>query len=50
MLKIDSDDKCFICGCKVNTAFLQRWNGEDVCKFCVRELNEEAEKFLQDCD
>lgn len=44
-IKLFSDDKCVICSCEVNKVFLQRWNGQDVCKLCIQELNEETEKF-----
>ncbi|MFD0710601.1 hypothetical protein [Paenibacillus sp. GCM10027626] len=35
---------CFVCGCRQNANFLQQWNGKAVCRQCIRELNEEAER------
>lgn len=36
--------ECEVCGHEVSPQFLQEWNGKDVCKYCIKELNEEAEE------
>ena len=46
VLQLYADHSCFVCGCEVDKAFLKPWNGEEVCKFCITELNEEAENHV----
>lgn len=36
---------CEVCGKEAHPKFLSLWNGKDVCKYCIREINEEAEAF-----
>lgn len=38
--------ECDVCGQAMSPAFLQEWNGQEVCKYCVRELEEEYERLL----
>lgn len=40
-------DSCDVCGHDVSSAYLVSWNGEDVCKYCVRELEEEYEQLSE---
>lgn len=42
VLQLIADDSCFVCGCEVDHSLLKQWNGKDVCKFCIDELNKEA--------
>ena len=37
--------ECHVCGQEVHPRFLQQWNGVEVCKYCTKELNEEAEQY-----
>lgn len=37
--------ECHVCGWEVHPEFLREWNGKDVCKYCIRELEEEAEQI-----
>ncbi|WP_154665872.1 hypothetical protein [Paenibacillus pinihumi] len=37
--------ECGVCGQEVHPKFLQPWNGQDVCKYCINEINEEAECY-----
>lgn len=34
---------CHICGHEVHPMFLRPWNGVDACKYCIKDINEEAE-------
>lgn len=38
-------DECEVCGQDAHPSFLQSWNGKDVCRYCIREINEESESF-----
>lgn len=35
--------ECEVCGQEVHPRFLQSWNGIEACKYCINEINEEAE-------
>lgn len=35
--------ECQVCGQPVDDKFLKVWNGKDVCKYCIAEINEESE-------
>lgn len=35
--------ECEVCGQPVDPKFLQPWNGKDVCKYCLSEINGESE-------
>lgn len=37
--------ECHICGQKAHPEFLQRWNGIIACKYCITDINEEAEQY-----
>lgn len=39
---------CEVCGQEVHPVFLQQWNGKEVCKYCIKEINEEAEQYAMD--
>lgn len=34
---------CAVCGRRMHVKLLKRWNEQDVCGPCIREVNEEAE-------
>lgn len=36
-------DDCEICGQEVPSSELTGWNGKEVCKFCIQEINRESE-------
>lgn len=42
VLQLCAEDSCFVCGCEVNFSMLKQWSGQDVCVFCIQEINEEA--------
>lgn len=46
VFQLVAEHSCYVCGCEVDKAFLREWNGEEVCKFCINELNEEAEQHV----
>lgn len=37
--------ECHVCGQEVHPKFLKPWNGVEVCKYCIQEINEEAERY-----
>ena len=38
--------ECEVCGQHVDPKFLQPWNGKDVCKYCIQEINGESEQYV----
>lgn len=39
--------ECDVCGHEAPAAAIENWNDRDVCKYCVRELEEEYERCAQ---
>lgn len=34
---------CEVCGQEAHPKFMQQWNGKDVCKYCIKNIEEETE-------
>lgn len=36
--------ECHVCGNEVDPRFLTTWNGVEACKYCIKDINEEADR------
>lgn len=37
--------ECHVCGQEAHPRFLSEWNGVTACKYCIQEIEKEAERF-----
>lgn len=42
--------ECHVCGQEAHPRFLKSWNGQDVCKYCINDIEEETEHELYNHD